>query len=110
MSDPRLEQHFRRIKDSLGASPEDGWIFGVCAAIARRMDWELWAVRLVAVMALLAFTLLTIGVYFAAAMFMEETRPSAQAKLRRWAEKADRLIERIWDALSDHGRNPGRET
>lgn len=100
MSHPTFDDHCHRIKRYLGTAPEDGWIFGVCAALARRMGWELWAVRLVAAIALLVFTLLTVLVYFGCAMLMDETRPAAQRKLSRWARNADRFVERAWDSLS----------
>ena len=100
MRDQRFDDHFRRVKSALGSAPEDGWIFGVCAALARRLSWELWAVRLVAAICLLCFTLITVVSYFATAMIMDETRPAAQRKLRRWADKADRLMEKFWSNVA----------
>jgi len=105
MTDPRLERHFERVRSTLGSRPDEGWLFGVCAALARRLGWELWALRLVAVIALLSFTLLTALAYFTAAMLMEETRRPAQARMRRWAEQADRLVERVWSIFSDPARD-----
>ena len=101
MRDQRFDTHFRRVKRTLGSAPEEGWIFGVCSALARRFSWELWAVRLVAVICLLCFSLVTVVTYFATAMIMDETRPGAQRKLRHWANKADRLMDRVWSSLAN---------
>ena len=69
-----------RFKRMLGTSEERGWVFGVCPAVARRTGFELWCVRLTAIICLLLFTLLTVVAYFVTAMVMDETRPGAQAK------------------------------
>jgi len=79
----------------LGTSEERGWVFGVCPAVSRRTGFELWCVRLTAIICLLLFTLLTVAVYFIAAMAMDETRPGAQQKLKRWARRADDLVDHV---------------
>ncbi len=72
---------------------DDGWVFGVCATIARRSGWELWAVRAAAVV-LLLLSMFWAGVaYFVLAMLFHETRPGAQRKLVRWARRADDALE-----------------
>ena len=89
-----------RFKRMLGTSEERGWVFGVCPAVARRTGFELWCVRLTAIICLLLFTLLTVVVYFVSAMIMDETRPGAQAKLKRWARRADALLYRVKESVA----------
>jgi phage shock protein PspC (stress-responsive transcriptional regulator) len=93
-----------RFKRMLGTSADKGWVFGVCPVLAKRFDFELWAVRLTAIICLLLFTLLTVVIYFVVAMVMDETRPSAQRKLKQWAKRADSLVDTIKGAIA--GRSP----
>jgi phage shock protein PspC (stress-responsive transcriptional regulator) len=81
------------VKRLLGEGSENGWIFGVCATIARRSGWELWAVRSVAAVLFLLFSLASVLAYFVLAMLFHETRPGAQRKLTRWARRADDGLE-----------------
>jgi phage shock protein PspC (stress-responsive transcriptional regulator) len=89
-----------RFKRMLGTAAERGWVFGVCPAVAQRTGFELWCVRLTAIICLLVFTLPTVAIYFAAAMVMPETRPGAQSKLKRWASRADALVDALKDNLA----------
>ncbi|MEM9182180.1 MAG: PspC domain-containing protein [Pseudomonadota bacterium] len=106
---------FDKVKRVLGGGPGEGWVFGVCANVARRTGWELWAVRAVVLVSLLIMSLLTILGYFALAMLMNETRPGAQQKMRRWAGQLDTLFEavsqglkRFFDQKSDGHTTDGR--
>lgn len=96
---------YDRFKRMLGASAARGWVFGVCPVIAQRTGLELWCVRLTAIICLLMFTLPTVAIYFIAAMLMSETRPGAQSKLKRWASRADALVEVAKDSLSGRPRH-----
>jgi phage shock protein PspC (stress-responsive transcriptional regulator) len=91
---------YNRFKHMLGTSAERGWVFGVCPVIAKRTGFELWCVRLTAIICLLIFTLPTVAIYFVAAMLMSETRPGAQSKLKRWASRADALVDVAKDTLT----------
>lgn len=51
---------------------ENGWIFGVCAGIADRFNFNIVAVRLIAVLSLLMFTLATLLVYLGATFLIRE--------------------------------------
>jgi phage shock protein PspC (stress-responsive transcriptional regulator) len=94
-----------RFKRMLGTSAENGWVFGVCPALARRTGLELWCVRLTAIICLLLFTLPTVATYFIAAMLMSETRPGAQSRLRQWARRADALVDYLKDNLAGRPRH-----
>lgn len=105
---------FDKVKSLLGGGPEGGWVFGVCAHVAQRTGWELWAVRAVVLVCLLIMSLLTIFGYFVLAMLMNETRPGAQRKMRRWAGQLDTIfdalsagLKRFFDQHGDH-RPDGR--
>lgn len=97
---PAADDPWRSARDMLGSGPADGWIFGVCATIARRSGWELWSVRAVAlVLLLLAWWVPVALAYLAIAMLIDETRPAAQSKLKRWARRADDVLELVWNGL-----------
>jgi len=104
MSDkPQTETNndpWRSARDLLGSQPERGWVFGVCAALAARTGWELWAVRTATLILLLMFWWLPMAIaYLVVAMLMDETRPATQLKLKRWAKRADDLLEVVWRGL-----------
>lgn len=96
---------YDRFKRMLGTSAERGWVFGVCPVIAQRTGFELWCVRLTAIICLCLFSLPTVAIYFVAAMVMPETRPGAQSKLKRWAARADSLVDAAKDSLSGRSRH-----
>ncbi len=51
---------------------ENGWIFGVCAGIADRFNFDVTVVRVIAVIGLLLFFWLTAAVYLAATLLIRE--------------------------------------
>lgn len=51
---------------------ESGWVFGVCAGIADRFNFNLATVRVIAVISLLVFFWLTASVYVAATLLIRE--------------------------------------
>lgn len=51
---------------------ENGWIFGVCAGIADRFNFRLGTIRVIAIISLLLFFWLTIAVYFAAVILIND--------------------------------------
>lgn len=52
--------------------PENGWLFGVCAGIAHRYNFNLCVLRAIAVACLVVFTWLTVIVYAAAVLLIRE--------------------------------------
>lgn len=51
---------------------ENSWVFGVCAGIAERFNFRLGTVRVIAIISLLLFFWLTVAVYFAAVILINE--------------------------------------
>ena len=91
---------WRSARDLLGSEPERGWVFGVCAALSARTGWELWAVRAATLVLLVMFWWLPMAVaYLVVAMLFDETRPGTQLKLKRWARRADDLLDVVWRGL-----------
>lgn len=50
--------------------PDDALLAGVCAELARRLGWNVWALRVLFLAALLVQTLPTAAVYIVAALVM----------------------------------------
>lgn len=50
--------------------PDDALLAGLCAELARRLGWNVWALRVLFVVALLVQTLPTAVVYLAASLVM----------------------------------------
>ena len=51
---------------------ENGWIFGVCAGLADRFNLNVGAVRIIALISLILFTLMTTIVYLGATFLIRE--------------------------------------
>ncbi len=95
MSNQPANDGFEKVKSVLGSGPDQGWVFGVCSHLAKRTGWDLWAVRAVMLVALLIMSLLTLLSYFVLAMLMNETRPGAQRRMRRWAGQLDTVFDTV---------------
>ena len=51
---------------------ENGWIFGVCAGLADRFNLQVGAIRIIAVICLLAFFWVAAAVYIGATLLIRE--------------------------------------
>jgi len=51
---------------------DSAWIFGVCAGIADRFNFNTGAVRVIAVISFMVFTWLTAAIYIAATLLIRE--------------------------------------
>jgi phage shock protein PspC (stress-responsive transcriptional regulator) len=49
-----------------------GWIFGVCAGIADRFNFQLGTVRVITIIAFMLFSWLTAAIYIAATLLIRE--------------------------------------
>lgn len=49
-----------------------GWIFGVCAGIADRFNFQLGTVRVIAIISFLLFSWLTAAIYIGATLLIKE--------------------------------------
>lgn len=70
-------------------NPETGIIMGVCSGLAEFFDFEVWVVRVLAVVSLLFFTTLTAVVYLLLAFLLRERPLSYQGRKeesRFWRE------------------------
>lgn len=69
---------------------ETGIMMGVCSGLAEFFDFEVWVVRVLAVVSLLFFTTLTIVVYFLLAFLLRDRPLSYQGRdeeSRFWRER-----------------------
>lgn len=65
-------EYGNELRRGLYRDRENGWIFGVCAGIADRFDYDALIVRIVAVIALLIFTVPTALAYLAATLLIRQ--------------------------------------
>jgi len=63
----------KEIREALAGRPGQPIVLGVCNAIAMRMAWETWCVRLVTIILTLVFTLPTLVAYIVLGLVMAET-------------------------------------
>ena len=88
--------------------PADALLAGVCAELARRLGWNVWALRVLFVAGLLVKTIATGAVYLVAALIMglamrdsEEVRNApgglASDRLRERGERIRNLEEKFKD-------------
>ncbi len=70
---------------------ETGIIMGVCSGLAEFFDFEVWVVRVLAVVSLLFFTMLTAVVYIMLAFLLRDRPLSYQGRdeeSRFWRERS----------------------
>jgi len=67
------ESIIQEIREALAGRPGQPIVLGVCNAIAMRMAWEAWCVRLATILLALVFTLPTLVVYIVLGLTMKET-------------------------------------
>jgi phage shock protein PspC (stress-responsive transcriptional regulator) len=51
---------------------ENGWVFGVCAGLADRFDFPVATVRVIAIVSMLLFFVLTAALYLGATVLIKE--------------------------------------
>lgn len=63
----------QEIREALAGRPGQPIVLGVCNAIASRMAWETWCVRLATIILMLVFTLPSLVAYIILGLVMKET-------------------------------------
>lgn len=64
-----------RREGGLMRDPRDSFLFGVCGALARYVGLDAWKVRVIAVVALIFFTLPTVIIYGVLALILDKRQP-----------------------------------
>ena len=64
---------FESIKRNLNGEPGQPIILGVCNALAKRFNQEVWLIRLAAIILGVAYTFATVVAYILCGLFMDET-------------------------------------
>ena len=93
----------QEIREALAGRPGQPIVLGVCNAIAQRMGWETWCVRLATIISLLFFTGFTVIVYVIAGLLLKETEARTRGFFtgltiiaREWAEKISGSVNRAF--------------
>ncbi len=87
----------QEIREALAGRPGQPIVLGVCNAIATRMGWETWCVRLATIFLTLFFTLPALAAYVVAGLMMKETETRTRGFFAGLA-----IIAREWmDKISD---------
>lgn len=91
------------VRDNLNGRPGQPMLFGVCRTLADKLGAEPWVIRIVALLALLVATGLTIVAYILLGLFMEETaertRGIFQGLFLTLREGVDRVVEGVSDVF-----------
>lgn len=74
--------------------PDDALLAGLCAELARRLGWNVWALRVLFVVALLVQTLPTALVYLGASLVMGLVLAGSKPKDAPGGLASERLSER----------------
>ncbi len=67
------ETFFESVKRNLNGQPGQPIVLGVCKTLAARLDQEVWLIRLAAIVLGVFYSLITLAVYIALGLIMEET-------------------------------------
>lgn len=92
--------------------PDDALLAGLCAELARRLGWNVWALRVLFVVALLVTTVPTALVYLGASLVMGIVLAGREAPAPPGGLGSDRLSERgrRIEALEERFRKLDRES
>jgi phage shock protein PspC (stress-responsive transcriptional regulator) len=93
----------QEIREALEGRPGQPIALGVCNAIAQKMAWEAWIVRLVVIVNVLFFTVFTLLAYVIAGLVMKETGARTRGFFtgltiitREWMEKISSSFSRAF--------------
>lgn len=67
------ENFFESVKKNLNGEPGQPIVLGVCKTLAARLNQEVWLIRLAAIILGVFYSLVTLVVYIALGLFMDET-------------------------------------
>lgn len=93
------------IREALQGRPGQPIVLGVCNAIANRMGWETWCVRLAVIVSLLVFTGFSLVAYVIAGLLLKETEARTRGFFaglviiaREWMEKISNTFNRTFSS------------
>lgn len=80
---------------SLHRDPENGLLLGVCAGLAETFGWRAVSVRVVALIALIFFTMPAVLVYLVAGVLLPRKRLTYYGRAERdlWSRRRGRRVE-----------------
>ena len=97
------------IREALQGRPGQPVVLGVCNALASRMGWETWCVRLAVIVSVLFLTGFTLVAYVVAGLLLKETEARTRGFFagllviaREWTEKISSSFSRCF-CSSDSG-------
>lgn len=100
------ETFFDSIKRNLNGRPGQPIVLGVCGTLAKRLEQEVWLIRLVAIVMGVFFSLATLAVYVALGFLMEETSHRTKSLFEGigiwFRELTDKLGAMFGDKHSSH--------
>ncbi len=96
----------QEIREALAGRPGQPIVLGVCNAIARRMSWESWCVRLATIILVLVFTLPSLVAYILLGLVMTETETRTRGFFAGLVVIAREWMDRIGEGFGRvFGRN-----
>jgi phage shock protein PspC (stress-responsive transcriptional regulator) len=91
------------IREALEGRPGQPIVLGVCNAIAARMGWQTWCVRLVVIVSALFFAGTTLVAYVIAGLLLKETEARTKGFFaglaviaREWTDKLTQTFNRAF--------------
>lgn len=97
MSTDRIMQE---IREALEGRPGQPIVLGVCKAIAQKMGWETWCVRLATIVSALFFAGITLVAYVIAGLVLKETEVRTRGFFAGLTIIAREWFEKITGSLS----------
>ena len=86
-------------QEALEGRPGQPIVLGVCQAIAQKMGWEVWCVRLATIISILFVTMPTLAAYIIAGFALKETETRTRGFFAGLAVMAREWMTKITDAL-----------
>lgn len=116
MNSPRHDERgstshpaFERLQAIFDGPSDSPWLFGVCCNLARRNDWPVWAVRTVALLALIILTIPTLICYLTFGLAMDQTNARTRRMMRQGFIAVLKGIRALVNKLQGRGGEPVRD-
>ena len=101
---------FDSIKENLNGRPGQPIVFGVCNALAKRLNTETWVTRAAAIVLGVFWTFPTLVAYILLGVFLPETEERTKGVFQGLFISLREMVDRFVDAGSDlFGSNGGRD-
>jgi len=106
------ETFFDSIKRNLNGEPGQPIVLGVCRTLAKRLNQEVWLIRLAAIVLGVFYSFITLVAYILLGLFMDETSHRTKSLfegLGIWFRELTEKVATLFNDTFGNGNNSNRD-